>query len=109
MAVYAAGLLAMWAARGMVPVIAAGLVMMSGFMLVAATIGALVRDHTPPERAGHVQGLRMVFAILIPMLIGPYVGALVIRGADAYYEDLGGCSDRCPLPRSSWPPPRCCC
>ncbi|TXK36185.1 MFS transporter [Nonomuraea sp. C10] len=88
-AVYAAGLLAMWAARGMVPVIAAGLVMMSGFMLVAATIGALVRDHTPPERAGHVQGLRMVFAILIPMLIGPYVGALVIRGADAYYEDLG--------------------
>ncbi|MEV4835848.1 MFS transporter [Nonomuraea sp. NPDC049486] len=88
-AVYAAGLLAMWAARGMVPVIAAGLVMMSGFMLVAATIGALVRDHTPPERAGYVQGLRMVFAILIPMLIGPYVGALVIRGADAYYEDLG--------------------
>ncbi|MED7925183.1 MFS transporter [Nonomuraea sp. LP-02] len=87
--IYAIGLLAMWPARGLVPVIAAGLVMMSGFMLVAATIGALVRDHTPPEHAGHVQGLRMVFAILIPMLIGPYVGALVIRGADAYYEDLG--------------------
>ncbi|MGI5267634.1 MFS transporter [Nonomuraea sp. CA-218870] len=89
LAVYAAGLLAMFPARGMVAVIAAGLVLMSGLMLVAATIGALVRDHTPPEHAGHVQGLRMVFATLIPMLIGPYVGALVIRGADAYYEDLG--------------------
>ncbi|MDA0632211.1 MFS transporter [Nonomuraea sp. MCN248] len=89
LAVYAAGLLAMLPARGMLAVIAAGLVLMSGLMLVAATIGALVRDHTPPEHAGHVQGLRMVFAILIPMLIGPYVGALVIRGADAYYEDLG--------------------
>ncbi|MFG1945791.1 MFS transporter [Nonomuraea sp. NPDC048826] len=87
--VYAVGLLAMWPARGLVPVIAAGLVLMSGFMLVAATIGALVRDHTPPERAGHVQGLRMVFAILVPMLAGPFIGALVIRGADAYYEDLG--------------------
>ncbi|WP_254715449.1 MFS transporter [Actinomadura sp. NAK00032] len=88
-AVYAAGLLLMPLARGMVPVIGAGLVLMSGFMLVLAPVGALVRDYTPPGRAGHVQGLRMVFAILIPMIIGPSLGAAVIKGADERYEDLG--------------------
>ncbi|MEU5994312.1 MFS transporter [Spirillospora sp. NPDC047418] len=88
-AVYAAGLLLMPLARGMVPVIGAGLVLMSGFMLVLAPVGALVRDHTPPGRAGHVQGLRMVFAILIPMIVGPWLGAAVIKGADERYEELG--------------------
>ncbi|NED55908.1 MFS transporter, partial [Micromonospora aurantiaca] len=72
-AVYAAGLLLMPLARGMVPVIGAGLVLMSGFMLVLAPVGALVRDYTPPGRAGHVQGLRMVFAILVPMIVGPWL------------------------------------
>ncbi|MFA1538752.1 MFS transporter [Actinomadura monticuli] len=88
-AVYAAGLLLMAVARGMVPVIGAGLVLMSGFMLVLAPVGALVRDYTPPGRAGHVQGLRMVFAILIPMIVGPWLGAAVIKGADERYEELG--------------------
>jgi MFS family permease len=87
--VYGAGLVLMWFARGMVPVILAGLVMMSGFMLVLAPIGAIVRDYTPAGRAGHVQGLRMVFAILIPMLVGPYLGAAVIKNAAESYEDLG--------------------
>lgn len=88
-AVYGAGLLLMPLARDMITVMGAGLVLMSGFMLVLAPIGALVRDYTPPGRAGHVQGLRMVFAILIPMIIGPYLGAAVIKGADERYEDLG--------------------
>ncbi|MGW0594096.1 MFS transporter [Streptosporangium sp. NPDC002607] len=88
-AVYGTGLLLMSVATGMIPVIAAGLVMMSGFMLVLAPIAAIVRDHSPPDRAGHVQGLRMVFAILIPMIVGPFLGAAVIKGADAYYEELG--------------------
>ncbi|NKZ09133.1 MFS transporter [Actinomadura latina] len=88
-AVYAAGLLLMPLARGMVPVIGAGLVLMSGFMLVLAPVGALVRDCTPAGRAGHVQGLRMVFAILVPMLVGPWLGAAVIKGADERYEELG--------------------
>ncbi|MER7417284.1 MFS transporter [Micromonospora peucetia] len=88
-AVYGTGLLLMFLARGTLPVIGAGIVMMSGFMLVLAPLGALVRDYSPPERAGHVQGLRMVFAILIPMLIGPYLGAAVISNADETYQDLG--------------------
>ena len=88
-AVYGTGLVLMAFARGMVPAILAGLVMMSGFMLVLTPVGALVRDYSPPDRAGHVQGLRMVFAILVPMLVGPFIGAAVIRGAAETYEELG--------------------
>jgi MFS family permease len=87
--VYGAGLVLMFFARGMVPVIVAGLVMMSGFMMVLAPVGAMVRDYSPANRAGHVQGLRMVFAILIPMVVGPYIGAAVIKNAAESYEDLG--------------------
>lgn len=86
---YLVGLALMTFARGLLPVIAAGLVLMSGFMLSMATIGAAVRDFSPPDRVGMVQGLRMIAMVLIPMVIGPFIGAAVIRGADEYYEDLG--------------------
>ena len=87
--VYLVGLALMMFARGLLPVIAAGLVLMPGFMLSMATIGAAVRDFSPPDRVGMVQGLRMIAMVLIPMVIGPFIGAAVIRGADEYYEDLG--------------------
>ena len=89
LALYVVGLLMMVLVRDLVPLIVAGLVLMSGFMIVSATVNATVRDHTPADRVGAVQGLRMVFFVLLPMVIGPSVGAAVIRGADTYYEDLG--------------------
>lgn len=88
-AVYLVGLLLMFPARGMLAVIGAGIVTMSGFMLGVAAISATVRNLTPVDRAGQVQGLRMVFAILIPMVVGPFIGAAVIAGADETYVDLG--------------------
>ncbi|TRY18142.1 MFS transporter [Tessaracoccus rhinocerotis] len=88
-ALYAVGLLLMFPARGMVSVTLAGTVMMSGFMLGVAAVSATVRNLTPPDRAGQVQGLRMVFAILIPMVVGPFIGAAVISGAAETYVDLG--------------------
>jgi MFS family permease len=86
---YAVGLLAMYPARGTVGVIAAGLVTISAMMLVLAAVGSFVRDRTPPDRAGQVQGLRMVFAVLIPMVVGPFVGAAVIHGSGRTYTELG--------------------
>ncbi len=88
-AIYLVGLLLMLPARGLLPVMVSGLVMMSGFMLSMAAIGAAVRDFSPPDRVGMVQGLRMIAMVLIPMVIGPFIGAAVISGADEYYEDLG--------------------
>lgn len=84
-----AGLAGMYFARGMAAVMAMGAVMMSGYMLLTAALSAQVRDLTPPEKAGHFQGIRMIFAVMLPMIIGPFIGAAVIRGNGQTYVELG--------------------
>jgi len=79
----------MYFVRNMIPVIVAGIVMMSGYMLVTAALNAEIRDCTPADKAGHFQGVRMVFSVMIPMIIGPAIGAAVIRGSALTYEELG--------------------
>jgi MFS family permease len=92
-AVMLAGLVGMYFSRSMVEVIAAGIVMMSGFMLVTACLSASVRDYTPADKVGHFQGVRMVFAVLLPMIIGPFIGAAVIKTSGSTYVDLGVVKD----------------
>jgi len=87
--IFAAGLLAMVVVRDLVPVIVAGSVMMSGFLLSFAAIAATIRDLTPADRAGTVQGIRMIASVLVPMVIGPWIGATVISGVGETYVDLG--------------------
>lgn len=84
-----AGLAGMYFTRGMAAVMAMGAVMMSGYMLLTAALSAQVRDLTPPEKAGHFQGIRMIFAVMLPMIIGPFIGAAVIRGNGQTYVELG--------------------
>lgn len=79
----------MYFARGIAAVMAMGAVMMSGYMLLTAALSAQVRDLTPPEKAGHFQGIRMIFAVMLPMIIGPFIGAAVIRGNGQTYVELG--------------------
>ena len=88
-ALYVVGLLLMVPARGMAAVMLAGVVAMGGMLLATAALSATVRNLTPTDRAGQVQGLRMIFVVLVPMVLGPFVGAAVIAGADETYVDLG--------------------
>ncbi len=83
------GLIGMYFARGFGAVIAAGCVMMSGYMLVTAALSGIIRDNTPRDKIGHFQGIRMIFGVLLPMIIGPIIGAEVIRGSDSTYIELG--------------------
>ena len=48
--------------------------MICGYIFISALLGAIIRDLTPADSAGKLQGVRMVFAVLIPMVIGPMVG-----------------------------------
>jgi MFS family permease len=88
-AVMLAGLVGMYFVRSAAGVIAAGCVMMSGYMMMAAVLGANIRDWTPKDKVGHFQGIRMIFAVLLPMVIGPNIGAAVIRGGSGTYVELG--------------------
>ena len=88
-AVMLAGLTGMYFVRSAPGVMAAGTVMMSGYMMMSAALGANIRDWTPAGRVGHFQGIRMIFAVLLPMVIGPWIGAAVIKNSDSTYIDLG--------------------
>lgn len=83
------GLGGMFVVRDILPVIVFGTLMMGGFMVSVAAISATVRDNTPADRVGMVQGLRMIAAILVPMVAGPFIGAAVITGANETYVELG--------------------
>ena len=83
------GLLGMYFVRKPAGVMVAGTVMMGGYMMVSATLSANIRDWTPEGKVGHFQGIRMIFAVLLPMVIGPAIGAAVIRGSNSTYVELG--------------------
>jgi MFS family permease len=88
-AVMLAGLIGMFFVRSQIGVMIAGTVMMSGYMMLTATLSANIRDWTPTDKVGHFQGIRMIFQVLLPMIIGPNIGAAVIRSNPMTYEDLG--------------------
>ena len=88
-AVMLLGLVGMFFARSAVSVIVGGTVMMGGYMLVTAALGASVRDFTPKDSVGEFQGIRMIFAVMLPMIIGPAAGAAVIKNSGSTYVELG--------------------
>ena len=67
----------------------AGFVMITGYIFVSALCGAIVRDRTPEHDAGKLQGVRMIFAVLIPMIVGPMIGNAINRAANIPLPDLG--------------------
>lgn len=68
------GGIAMFFVNNMIGVMLGGTVLMSGYMIGTAVLGAKVRDYTPAKEVGLFQGIRMIFLVLIPMVTGPYIG-----------------------------------
>ena len=65
------------------------LLMMCGYISGMAVFGAVIRDYTPENRAGMFQGLRIVGQVLIPGIIGPAVGAAVLKNAEMITNNDG--------------------
>ena len=68
--------------RSTVPVFIGSMVMMCGFLGTGAVLGAKVRTHTPENRSGMFQGLRIFGQVLIPGVIGPAIGAAILKNAE---------------------------
>ena len=66
-----------------------GFVMITGFILITALCGSTVRDNTPSNAVGKLQGVRMVFSVLIPMLIGPAIGNAINAGMGIKLDNPG--------------------
>lgn len=60
--------------KTMVGVMIGGTVLMTGYMVGTAILGAKIRDYTPKNEVGLFQGVRMIFFVMIPMVTGPYIG-----------------------------------
>ena len=65
----------------------AGCVMITGYIFVSALSGAIVRDNTPPADAGKLQGVRMIFSVLIPMIVGPLIGNAINKSTNIPLPD----------------------
>ena len=84
-----AGYVGLYFFRSTAPVFVASLVMMCGFLGTGAMLGAKIRTHTPENKSGMFQGLRIVGQVLIPGVIGPAIGAAVLRNAETIVGDDG--------------------
>lgn len=93
-AILAVGLLGMYLSNGtgkMATLIlfgVSGFVMITGYIFVSALCGALVRDFTPMHSVGKLQGIRMIFSVLLPMIIGPMIGNAINRAANIPLPDV---------------------
>ena len=77
----ACGYVLLFCFRSFLPVFIGSLLMMSGYLTGMAVFGAEIRDLIPENRAGQFQGVRIIGQVFIPGLIGPAIGAFVLRNA----------------------------
>ncbi len=69
----------------------AAVIAMVGYGLLMIMLGAAIRDFTPEDKAGQLQGVRMIFSVMLPMLIGPRIAAAITEkfSSQYYFDDFG--------------------
>lgn len=77
-----AGFVVLYFTRSTVPVFIGTLIMLCGYLAGMAIFGAMLRDNTPENKAGMFQGQRIISQVLIPGIIGPSIGAAVLKNAE---------------------------
>lgn len=50
-----------------------------GYIVLTVQFGAAIKNFIPVGKAGLFQGIRMIFAVLIPMIVGPAIGDLAAK------------------------------
>ncbi len=84
-----AGYVVLYFFRNTAVVFVGTLMMLCGYLSGMAVFGAMLRDYTPENKAGMFQGQRIVGQVLIPGIIGPAIGAAVLRNAETIVNDDG--------------------
>lgn len=77
----AIGYVLLYFLRDKLGVFVGSLLMMSGYLAGMAVFGAIIRDRIPAGKAGRFQGVRIVAQVLIPGVVGPYIGKTVLADA----------------------------
>ena len=83
------GYVILFCCKSTLPVFVGSLLMMSGYLAGMAVFGAVIRDHTPIGKSGMLQGVRIFAQVLLPGIIGPYVGKTVLANAEMIVNNDG--------------------
>ena len=83
------GMILMYFSRSFIVTTISGIVMMTGYLVSTSVLSSLVREYTPKGKEGEIQGVRMIFQVMIPMVLGPIIGAAAIKGSSLTYTELG--------------------
>lgn len=84
-----AGLLILSSTRNIVGVIIGVAPTLIGYIVTTTQFAANVRDNIPQDKVGLFQGIRMIFLVLIPMVIGPTLGNIAAKNSDITFIDNG--------------------
>ncbi len=61
-----------------------------GWALLSIAMNASIRDFMPEGKVGVFQGIRILFFVLIPMIVGPFIGNIVCRFSQITYTNEYG-------------------
>lgn len=75
--------------KEVVMVFIGSLLMMCGYLCGMAVFGARIRDLTPSGKAGMLQGVRIFSQVLVPGVVGPYIGKAVLANAETIVNNDG--------------------
>ncbi len=75
-----------------------GVLMMGSYLISMVVLNALGRDLVPKTHIGVFSGVKMIFFVMIPMIIGPFIGSSVISNSDSTYVDEFGVLQSVPTP-----------
>ena len=76
------GYVVLFVSKSTVFVFIGSLLMMCGYLSGMAVFGAVIRDLTPANKSGMFQGLRIMGQVLIPGIVGPFIGSAVLKNAE---------------------------
>ncbi len=97
--IFVAGLTFAFFAKSLGVFALAAIPVLVGYGLLMIILNAAVRDFTPEDKVGQFQGIRMIFQVLLPMVIGPAIGNFVIeKFADGTYTNDYGEIVNVPVP-----------
>ena len=85
----AAGFAVLYLCRNTILVFIGSLLMMCGYLSGMAVFGAKIRDFTPDGYAGRLQGVRIFSQVLVPGVIGPFIGKTILANAKLIVNNDG--------------------
>ena len=90
---FIAGLLILSATKDIVGVIIGLTPGLIGYIIIMIQFGATVRDNIPKDKVGLFQGIRMIFLIFVPGIIGPTLGNIASKNSNVTYVTEAGLND----------------